>query len=218
MLVYSKTCSSTITLENLGPEASIIEIEAHRTSGALVALAGQAGRIFRLRPGQKATYKLQIEDDRSAWAVIRDPHSTVAVAGRTECLAGNELTTSHREVAYAMRNPWFSGDTTDLGGQLLLLLNTTAQVAKASVCYSNGSLTSGDGANSKLTELCTTTFEVQIPPFGSREFPVDRDKSSYFSLKTKGEALILQMLKPANKGIQTFTVNSAVTFGSEAPN
>ena len=218
MLSYNKACTSTITLENLGNKATSVEIEGHRSSGALVALTGQTGRNVRLTAGQKSTYKLQIEEDPGAWAVVRDPNATVAVGAVTECLTGNELTTFRRDVAYAMRNPWFAGDVSGLRGQVILVLNTTPHAAKVSACYSNGNLTSGGDPNSKLTELCSAALDVQIPPFGSREFPVDRSQSNYFSLKTRGEALILQMLKPAGKGVATFTVNSTVTFGAEAPN
>ena len=218
MLSYSKACTSTITLENLGNNATSVEIEGHRSSGALVALAGQTGMSVRLKARQRSTFKLQIEDDPGAWATIRDRNATVAVGGFTECLTGNELTTFRRDVAYAMRNPWFAGDIVELRGQVILVVNTTPLAAKASACYSNGNLTSDGDRDSKLTELCSAALSVQIPPYGSREFPVDRGQSSYFSLKTRGEALILQMLKPAGKGVATFTVNSTVTFGAEAPN
>jgi len=61
-------------------------------------------------------------------------------------------------------------------------------------------------------------FDVQVPPFGTREFPVERQGNSYFSLKTRGDSVVLQMLRPANEGVLVYTVDSTIKFGGEVPN
>jgi hypothetical protein len=44
---------------------------------------------------------------------------------------------------------------------------------------------------------------------------VERQGSAYFSLKTQGDSIVLQMLRPANQGIRIYTVDSTIKFGSE---
>jgi hypothetical protein len=56
---------------------------------------------------------------------------------------------------------------------------------------------------------------VQIPPYASRQFPVQRDDSSHFSIKTQGDAVVLQMLRPVQTGVKVYTVDSTVKFGDE---
>jgi hypothetical protein len=144
----------------------------------------------------------------------------VAVSGATECVVGDQLRTAGREVVYPTESPWFSGDVTDLPGGLLSLINTSEHAAKASACYSSGGLFSaptGTRAAAELMPICTTAFEVQIPPFGAREFPVARDGSSHFSLKTQGAAIVLEMLRPLEGSVKMYKVDSTIQFGSEVP-
>jgi hypothetical protein len=51
-----------------------------------------------------------------------------------------------------------------------------------------------------------------MPPFGARQFPVARDGNSYFSLKTDGSAIVLQMLHPLATGVKIYTVDSTIKF------
>jgi len=142
----------------------------------------------------------------------------VAVSGEAECVIGDQLRTAGREVVYPTQSPWFSGDVTDLPGGLLSLINTSERAVKASACYSSGGLYStptGTRAAAELMPICTTAFEVQIPPFGAREFPVARDGSSHFSLKTQGAAIVLEMLRPVDASVKMYKVDSTIEFGSE---
>ena len=66
-----------------------------------------------------------------------------------------------------------------------------------------------------MKPVCTTAFDVQVPPFGTRDFPVEREGNSYFSLKTRGESVVLQMLLPSNEGVLIYTVDSSIKFGGE---
>lgn len=145
----------------------------------------------------------------------------MAVSGATECVVGNQLrTAAGREVVYSTESPWFSRDVTDLPGGLLSLINTSEHTAKASACYSSGGLFSTPTAThpaADLKPICTTAFEVQIPPFGAREFPVARDGSSHFSLKTQGAAIVLEMLRPLDASVKMYKVDSTIQFGSEVP-
>ena len=83
---------------------------AHRSSGALVPLAGHAGKVVHLAPGERGSYQLQIEQEESgAWVQVREHAKAgagpaVAVSGTTECRQGNQLRTAAREVAYPTRN------------------------------------------------------------------------------------------------------------------
>ena len=90
--------------------------------------------------------------------------------------------------------------------------------ALASLCYSVGTLFSVPGetaASRELKPVCTTAFDVQVPPFGTRDFPVEREGNSYFSLKTRGDSVVLQMLHPSNEGVRIYIVNSSIKFGGE---
>jgi hypothetical protein len=89
-----------------------------------------------------------------------------------------------------------------------------------SACYSPGGLFStptGTRSAAELMPICTTAFEVQIPPFGAREFPVARNGSSHCSLNTQGGAIVLEMLRPAEASVKMYKVDSAIQFGSEVP-
>jgi hypothetical protein len=204
-----------------------VELEAHRRSGALAPLAGRAGRVIHLVPGAQGSYQLQIqEEDSGAWVQVRErtasPRSApaVAVSGTTECRQGNQLRTAAREVAYPTRNPWFAGEVAGLRGSVISLINVSAGAVRASLCYSAGNLFSVPGETQTSRELrpvCSTAFEVQVPPFGTRDFPVEREGNSYFSLKTRGDSIVLQMLRPAKEGVRIYTVDSTIKFGGEVP-
>jgi hypothetical protein len=213
-------------LQNLADTPVDVELEGHRSSGALVPLAGRAGRAIHLVAGERGSYQLQIqEEDSGAWVQVRERATApgapaVAVSGTTECRQGDQLRTAAREVAYPTRNPWFAGDVAELRGSVIALINVSAGAARASLCYSAGNLFSVPGATQasrELRPLCSTAFEVQVPPFGTRDFPVEREGSSYFSVKTWGDSIVLQMLRPAKEGVRIYTVDSTIKFGGEVP-
>jgi hypothetical protein len=56
---------------------------------------------------------------------------------------------------------------------------------------------------------------VQIPPFSARQFPVERERSSHFSLRTRGTGIVLQMLKPQGVHVKIYAVDSSIHFGAE---
>jgi hypothetical protein len=224
-LTYSRSCSSAVLLQNLAETPVTVEIEPHRSSGALVPLAGEPGMTIHLAPGQQGTYKLRIdEDDDAAWVKVRErirpPRTSpaVAVGGSTECRAANQLRTAARLVAYPTRNPWFSGDVSEMRGAVVTLINTSSQAVRAWACYSAGNLYSvpdKSGPKPDLSPICSSTLDVQIPPFGSRELPVEREGTRQFSLRTQGDAIVLQMLRPSDEGVRIFTVDSSIKFGEE---
>ncbi len=221
-LSYGPACWSSLDLHNLGDRAVIVEVEAHRASGALVALVGHPGVIVSLNPGQRVSYRLEIQEETGdAWVKIREQVPSarlwpvVAVAGTTECVVDNQLRTTAREVAYPTRNPWFSGDVSEIPGNIISLVNSSERAVKASLCYSAGNLYSVPGrtaAAQQLTPICSDLIEVQIPPFGARQFPVVRGDNSSFSLKTDGNSIVLQMLKPLATGVKVYTVDSSIKF------
>ena len=224
-LAYGASCSSTVHVQNLADTPVSIEVEAHRASGALAPLAGRGSRMIRLEPGQQGEYRLDIDEETTgAWVRMREtipessPAPVVALSGATECRAGDQLRVVNREVAFPTRNPWFSADTASLQGALVALVNTSEQAARASACYSAGNLYSvPDPAQpvTELRELCSATVDVQIPPFGTREIPVERNGNSHFSLRTRGDAIVLQMLRGGNEGVRIYSVDSTIRFGEE---
>lgn len=226
-LDYGATCWSSIDLQNLGEREVTVEIEPHRASGGLVALAGQKQLTFRLSAGERESYKLEIQEETGrAWVKIRERISSpqltavIAVNGRAECVEGNQLRSTPREVAYPTRNPWFSGDIEEMPGNVISLVNTSELAAQAALCYSAGNLYSlpggTRGAAAELTPICSASFDVQIPPFASRQFPVEHEGNSHFSMKTQGEAIVLQMLRPLKTGVMIYSVDSTIKFGGEA--
>jgi len=223
-LTYGQSCWSTVDLHNLGDRLVLIDVEAHRASGALVALDGHPQVAVHLGPGERASYKLQIEEETGdAWVKVREVVPTrrmfpvVAIAGTTECTNSSQLRTTTREVAYSMRNPWFSGDVGDLAGDVIAVVNTSERPAKAALCYSAGNLYSVPNGRrtAQLAPICSQAIEGLIPPFGARQFPVQRDGSSHFDLKTQGEAIALEMLRPIEPGVKLYTVDSTIKFGGE---
>lgn len=226
-LAFGTACSSTVTIQNLSDRPVVVDVEAHRASGALAPIVGHPEITIRLGPRERSSCKPQIEEEtEGAWMKVRERvpapglSPVVAISGATECVIADQLRIVDREVVYPMRNPWFSGDVTDLPGSLVSLINTTERAVKASACYSSGgffSTPTGTPASAELTPICTTSFEVQIPPFGAREFPVARDGSSHFALKAQGSAIVLEMLRPVGASVKMYKVDSTIQFGSEVP-
>jgi len=226
-LTYGGGCWSAVELQNLGAEPVTVDVEAHRESGGLVGLVGRSGMAVRLDAGERGQYRLQIpEETANAWVRVIEPVPSaergpvIAVTGVTECLAGDQLIDSVREAAFPMRDPWFSGEVAELKNGLISLTNTSARPATASVCYSSGSLYSvpSEGhAGSELKPVCSEAFDVQIPPFAAREWPLERQATTHFAIRTRGAAIALQMLRPLQAGVKVYSVDSTIRFGGEAP-
>jgi len=226
LLAYGPACSSSILLRNLADAPVDVELEGHRSSGALAPLEGHPGRLIHLRAGERGSYRLQIpEAENGAWVRVRErtaPRATptVDVSGSTECRRGDEIRTATRDVAFPTRDPWFEGEVEGLSRALIAVLNASADAVRASVCYASGSLYSVPGetpASRELRPVCSTSFEVQIPPFGTRHFPVESRGNSYVSVKTRGDSVVMQLLRPAKADVRTFTVDSTIKFGGEVP-
>jgi hypothetical protein len=221
-LDYGPTCWSNIELQNIADRDVSVEIEPHRASGGLIALVGHGQLITLLKAGERSSYRFEIQEESGrGWVKIRERipsaqfSSVIAVSGRSECAAANQLRSTPREVAYPTRNPWFSGDIEEMHGNLISLVNTSEFTAKASLCYSAGNLYSPPGDSRELALICSAAFDVQIPPFASRQFPVEYEGNSHFSIKTQGQAIVLQMLRPLATGVKFYSVDSTIKFGNE---
>ena len=181
-LDYGPTCWSSLELQNLGDREVIVEIEPHRASGGLVGLVGRAQLTERMKPGERASYRLEIQEETGrAWVKIRERiplpqlSSVIAVSGRAECAEGNQLRSTPREVAFPTRNPWFSGDIEEMHGNLISLVNTSEFAARASLCYSAGNLYSLPSGARVMAEL---TPIAQLPST-SRYRPSPRASSRW---------------------------------------
>jgi hypothetical protein len=225
-LAFGGRCTSTVTMQNLSDRVVSVDVEAHKPSGALAPIAGAAAIGIRLNPGERESYKPQIaEETESAWMKVRERvpapslSPVLAVSAITECVIENELRSVGRDVVYPTRNPWFSGDVAELNGALVSMINTSERAVTASLCYSAGNLfyIPGSKPSAELSPVCSAAFDVQVPPFGAREFPVARDGSTHFSLKTQGGAIVLEILRPLGASIKMYKVDSTIRFGGEVP-
>jgi hypothetical protein len=222
-LDYGPSCWSTVTLANLGDREVTVEIEAHRAGGGLVGLAGLNEMVLHLQPGQRVAPRLEISDESGVgWLKVRERvpspklSPVVAVSALSECTVDNQLRSTPRQLSYPTRNPWFSGDIEQMQGNMITMVNTSERSAQASLCYSQGNLYSvPNGASSELKLVCSTAFDVLIPPYATRQFPVYREQATHFSIKTIGDAIVLQMLQPVAAGVKVYSVDSTVKFGGE---
>ena len=224
-LDYGSSCWSTVTLTNLGDRIVTVEIEAHRMGGGLVGLAGLNEMVLHLNPGERVSHRLEITDESGqGWLKVREripsPRNSpvIAVSGLSECTIENQLRSTPRQLSYPTRNPWFSGDIEEMPGNMISVVNTSERAAQASLCYSQGNLYSVPTAAHPTPELalvCSKAFDVLIPPYASRQFPVQRDDSTHFGIKTQGDAVVLQMLRPVASGVKVYTVDSTVKFGGD---
>ena len=67
----------------------------------------------------------------------------------------------------------------------------------------------------QLTPICSYAFEVQIPPFGARQFPVEHEGARHFSMKTHGGSIVLRMLRPLATGVKIYSADSTIKFCAE---
>lgn len=226
-LDYNGSCWSAVELQNLGNREVAAEVEAHKSSGALAPLAGHSGIQVHLSAGEHAEYKLQLaEEITGAWVRVREQvpspqlSPVLAVSGTTECLAADELHTTVRAVAWPTRNPWFSGDVSHGDDGIIAVINTSERPARVWGCYSSGvlySVPNNDRPQAELRPVCSESIQELVLPFGSRQFPVARGGNSHFSLNTQGDAIVLQMLRPAGNSVKAYRVDSTITFGQEIP-
>ena len=225
-LDYNSSCWSTVTVQNLGNRDVFAEVEAHKSSGALAPLAGNIGIQVRLSAGEHAEYKLQLPvENTGAWIRVREKipspqfSPVLAVSGATECLVGDKLHTTSRDVAFPTRNPWFSGDVRGDDDGIIGLINTSEHQTRIWGCYSFGALYSvphNDRLAAELTPVCSQTIQELVPPFGSRQFPVASGGNSHFSLSTRGDGIVLQMLRLTGSSVKVYRVDSTIKFGEEA--
>ncbi len=224
-LDYGPSCWSTVNVQNLSDRAVSAALESHRGSGALVPLDGLPQMNLRLAPGERQSFRLQIKDETGeAWVKLRETipsaqlSPVVALSGMTECVADNQLRSTTREVAFPIRNPWFTGQAAEMHGNLVSMVNTSERPATASLCYSSGNLYSVPKPGHPTAELMPicSSVDVQVPPFASLQFPVERDGSSEFSIQTRGDGIVLQMLRPLESGVKVYKVDSTIKFGGEA--
>jgi hypothetical protein len=224
-LDYGSSCWSSVTLANLGDRVVTVELEAHRAGGGLTGLTGLNEMVLHLNPGERVSHRLEVTDESGVgWLKVRERipspklSPVIAVSGLSECTVANQLRSTPRELSYPTRNPWFSGDVEEMKGNLISLVNTSERAAQASLCYSAGNLYSVPTAahpTPELTLVCSKSFDVLIPPYAARQFPVEREGSTHFGVKTVGEAIVLQMLRPLASGVKVYTVDSSVKFGGE---
>jgi hypothetical protein len=224
-LDYGGSCWSSVTLENLGDRVVTVEIEAHRAGGGLIGLAGLDETVLHMNPGERASHRLEVTDEAGVgWLKVRERipspklSPVVAVSGLSECTVDNQLRSTPRELSYPTHNPWFAGDIKEMQGDMISLVNTSERAAQASLCYSAGNLYSVPTAahpTPELTLVCSKAFEVLIPPYAARQFPVQRDDSTHFGIHTIGDAVVLEMLRPLATGIKVYRVDSTVKFGGE---
>ena len=223
-LTGNASCWSAVELQNLGSRPVTADVEAHRPSGALVPLEGRPGMQIVLKPGERGSWKLHLaEETAGAWVRVREvvpaPNLSpvIAVSGATECLDGNELRSTSRDIAWPMRNPWYSGDVKDGDDGVIALINTSERPADVWVCYSFGVLYSVPRPDRppELTPVCSETIREQVPPFGSRQWPVVHNGNSQFALHSHGDAIVLQMLRPANTSRKVYKVDATIKFGEE---
>jgi hypothetical protein len=226
-LDYDSHCWSALELQNLGNRAVEAEVEAHKGSGALAPLVGHSGIQVHLSAGERAQYRLQLpEQSSSAWVRVRETipsprlSPVLAVSGSTECVAGDELHSTVRDVAWPARNPWYSGDVGpgDVGPgkeETIGLINTSERPAQVWGCYWGGVLYSvpNNDRAPELTPVCSSTIHEMVPPFGSRRFPVAHGGNAHFSLTTQGDAIVLEMLRAEGTTVKMYRVDSTITFG-----
>jgi len=62
MLAYGPHCSSVVEIANVGGRPAVVELEGHRTSGALVP-AGAGGHWRALAPGERKSFQLETDEE-----------------------------------------------------------------------------------------------------------------------------------------------------------
>lgn len=214
-LDYGPACTSTFEARNLTDQAVTAEIQAHKMSGALVLLSGQSEAKVTIPPKGRAAFKLEVPNESgSGWVRVRESAApALAISGAVECVDGDRLVSASRDVVYPMRRPWFAGDTAGLSGGVVTAINVSDRPAVLSLCYSAGNLVSN--GQPELVPLCSDAMNIQVPPFGTRHIAVERGGNSWFGLRTSGDAIVLEMLRPLDEHVKLYRVDSTIQFGQE---
>jgi hypothetical protein len=218
-LEYSAACTSSIELSNLSARTVRVAVEGHHATGGLASFIGHEGMQVEVTALEHVSLRLE-NASGAAWAKVRETvpageSAAVAVRGSTECVAGKQLRAIPREAAFPTASPWFSGNVAALAGSEIALINTSDAAVTAIGCYSSGTLVAQGGG--ELAPVCSESFRVQVPPFGTRQFPVRVGESTHFSIRTQGRGIVLQMMRPVDAAVRLFRVDSSIQFGSEVP-
>jgi hypothetical protein len=95
---------------------------------------------------------------------------------------------------------------------MAMVLNVSGEAATARVCYSRGTVVGRPEKGGEPERVCTETERVQIPPFGTRMVPLEREGNTRFFVQAKGRA-VLRVLVPMAGAERNFAVDSTVRFG-----
>ena len=182
---------------------------------------------MHLRAGERVQYKLQLpEGTTGAWVRVRETipspqlSPVLAVSGATECLEANELHTTIRDLAWPSRNPWYSGDVSEGDKGILALINTSESPVRVWGCYSFGVLYSVPHNDRPCGRVNTGLFgnhRGDSPAVRVAEaFRLARGGNSHVSLATRGDKVVLHMLRPEGTSVKVYRVDSTITFGKEA--
>ena len=219
-LAYGSGCSTSVALQNLSDPTVIVEFEGHRGSGGLSPILNRSGNRVSLEPHERSEFRLDIEDETDeAWVRLRERIATVeqspsvAISASIECVSGNQLRSVKRDVVFPMRNPWFSGDVSEMPGNVVSLVNASEAPVHVRGCYSSGGLYSVGGG--ELQPICNDAIDVQVPPFGSRRYPVSHNGNTHFSLKALGSRVVLEMMRASTGSRRVYAVDSSIKFGEE---
>lgn len=215
-LAASPDCTSRVELRNLGSAPAAVLLEARLDTGALVPLEKQGSIDFKLAPGERREFAVsETGPAAKAWVKLSGESQSVAFSGAVECIEGDRLRSVSRPAAYSMRDPWFEIDSADYRGAEVLIVNTAARPALANACYSGGALFSVPSANGPpppLQPVCLAAREIRIPPYSAARLPVERESTTHFALRTIGEAVVIQPLRPFEGSAHLFSVDSTIRF------
>ena len=105
-LPYTSSCRSRTVLLNIGDAPVKVEVEGHAETGALVPQSGHATRTW-LGPDEQVEYRLQMEgQSECSWIKVREyvpdglDSPAIAIRPASECVVGNELRSTTRQVAF----------------------------------------------------------------------------------------------------------------------
>jgi hypothetical protein len=217
-LYYSAACDSDIELRNLAQRAIVVEVAGYRSDGSLTALEDSPVNRIQLAAGQRKKVRLAVQSDE-AWAEILEisnAHSSLAISANTSCRDGTGLRTVPRPVAYPLASPSFQMDFEQAphDGSQLLVLNPTESGIQFAACYSGGHLISND--KGEMVPLCSESYDTALAPFHSTRLDLEREGRVLVRLRTAGDAVVLQMLKPAALQLNLFRVDSTIRFDAPA--
>lgn len=214
-LDYGSACTSSIEAVNVTGSEVEAEFEGHKESGALVLLEGQAETAVHIAPRGKVVFKLRVENEEGAgWVRIREAGGpALAFSASVECVAGDRLLTAARDVVFPMRRPWFAGEVSKLRGAVVTVINVSERPARLTACYSAGNLYSYGRPD--LEPICSATLDLEVPPFGTQRIPVEHEVNSWFGLRTWGDSLVVEMLRPLAPRVKIYRVDSTIQFGQE---